>query len=151
MTNNLKSTKTELDLYDDMVKVSNEKITYIMDFNKTILLMLSTVLSVIISFYNNSNSNNNPITINVFIVTVIFFILSILFGSINLYGFFRLKRKEEIYCIKLLKAFKEGKSTDIGTEIIGSGVFFEISRILFYIFAILSLFSLATYSIFKVL
>jgi len=141
-------TKKEIELYEQLKKVTNEKILHLIDFNKTILIMLSTVLSVLISFYNG-NVIKNKLSIVIFIITIALFAISILFGSLYLYGFFKLKRKEEVYIVKLLEAEITGKETK-GVEIMGVGEVYEWFGKLFYLFSILSLISLVTYSILKV-
>jgi len=139
---------SDKEVYDNFRKVSNEKIALLIDFVKTILIMLSTVLSVIISFYND-NKSKNEIAVQLFVITIILFGISIILGSLYLYGFFKLKRKEEIYCGKQIDALYTNKI--IKAEIIGAGKLFSYFGRFFYISSILSIISLITYSVFKVL
>jgi len=77
---------TEQELKDKLNEKEKEIITYTVDFDKTIILMLSAIISVCISLYNKNTTIICNSEVTLFILTISFISISILIGSLKLFS-----------------------------------------------------------------
>jgi len=133
---------------------SKDKIFNITDFTKTILLMSSTILAVLISLYNKTSFNIFETCS--FVSTIVLFTLNILFGTIALYVGVASSIGTETLLINELVDFEKGaklvtRGTIPETKENNPKIIYAVSWATFKIISVLSLLSLVTYAIIKVL
>jgi len=127
---------------------SKDKIFNITDFTKTILLMSSTILAVLISLYNKKVVNF--IEMYSFISTIVLFTLNILFGTIALYVGVVNSIGVETLILKELVKMESEISTNTKGELNKPNMFYARCWTIFKITSILSLLSMLLYTISKV-
>ena len=126
----------------------HNKLLSIKDIDKTILLMLSATISVLISL-SNKNINTSCSEIILFIITIILIAIAIMSGSINLFSYYKLCGNEEAFYKQSL-VYLENNIKNKPEQPEQLPEIYHMVRYVFYIFSILSLISLITYAIIKV-
>lgn len=135
-------------LSKDLEIASEKRATAITDFIKTILLLLSTVLAVLITLYSKSTS---CIEIVCFIITIILFALNILFGSLLLYADIDSLMNVEKLRSKRFGEAKQGIQPTSDGEYTESKSIHNYYWLCFKINSIVSLVMIVVYSIVKVI
>jgi len=77
---------TDKELDDKLNETVREVASYKVDFDKTIILMLSAIISVCISLYNKNTTIICNSEVTLFILTISFISISILIGSLKLFS-----------------------------------------------------------------
>lgn len=135
-------------LNKDWEIASEKRATAITDFIKTILLLLSTVLAVLITLYSKSTS---CIEIVCFIITIILFALNILSGSLLLYANIDSLMKVEKLRSERFEEAKQGIQPATEGEYTESKSSHNYYWLCFRINSIASLVMIVVYSIVKVI
>lgn len=137
-------------LIKNLQDASKNKLISVNDFIKTLLIMMSTVLSVLISLYPKSIATvNEKLT---FLLTIFLFTISILFGGLGLYAYTDLLKKiEGYYKDKISNINEQNRQNESSSiDVLNANKFYTLCIKIFYCTSILSLFTLLSYSIIKV-